>query len=813
MPSTYSADSPVFSEDQQGDMRLHREVRRPKVVIGHPRLGRGGSEARVMWLIEAFKSDWDVTVMTTGGWDLAELNAFYGTNIAVDEVAVRIAPIPAVARRFTVSALRGACYQRFARKIAAEYDVRISAYNPTDWGLPAIHFVADFTWQRKISKMIDPPTPGFIYRDSLLRRLYLLAVSAFAKPSGRDVLQDDRLIANSKWTSSLLRQHCGAECATVIYPSVWSEFPRIPWREKESAFVMIGRIAPEKRIERAVAILSEVRKRGFTIKLYLCGKFEDDSYGRQIRKLCELNSNWITSLGQVSGQAKAKLLTSCKFGIQARGAEPFGISVGEMVKAGAIPFCPNDGGQTEILEQPDLLFDTDKEAVEKICAVLKSPEKQRRLRKVLDARANSFSADRFIANVRKHILDKASVNARVRGQEAKRLKVVIGHPMLGRGGSESTLMWLVEALKADYDVTVVTTGGWDLEALNTFYGTQIRESDVKVRIAPVPHLVRNLDAAALRGACFQRFAREIASEYDLRISTYNPTDWGLPGIHFIADFTWHKELRERFDPPTPGFIYKNSLIRKLYLYLAAAYGRPSKRDLLHDDRIIANSQWTADLMERFCGARCEEIMHPPVWTQFPRMSWEQKSEDFVMIGRISPEKRVERAISILEAVRQRGHAIRLHLCGFIGDDAYGQQVAQLCERHSDWVIPEGQVSGTRKSELLASCKYGIQTRGAEPFGIAVAELVKSGAIVFASNDGGQTEIVDHSELLFENDNDAINKIVSVLSNPQKQRELRMHLARKSQNFSAEKFMDASRRAIRQSITVDPDLELNALIKG
>src|SRR3984957_4725575 len=190
---------------------------RKRIGIGHPYTRRGGSEARVMWLIEAFKRDCDVTVMTTGGWDLAELNAFYGTNIAMDEVSVRIAPVPVFARHFTVSALRGTCYQRFARKIAAEYDVRISAYNPTDWGLPAIHFIADFTWQRKISQMIDPLTPGFIYRDSLFRRLYLLGASAYANPSGRDVLQDDRLIANSKWTSSILEQNCGAECTTVIY--------------------------------------------------------------------------------------------------------------------------------------------------------------------------------------------------------------------------------------------------------------------------------------------------------------------------------------------------------------------------------------------------------------------------------------------------------------------------------------------------------------------------------------------------------------------------------------------------------------------
>ncbi len=113
-------------------------------------------------------------------------------------------------------------------------------------------------------------------------------------------------------------------------------------------------------------------------------------------------------------------------------------------------------------------------------------------------------------------------------------------------------MWLIEALKLDFDVTVMTTGGWDLQALNGLLRNNVGQDEVKVRIAPVPFLVQRLSAAALRGACFQRFARQIAGEYDIRISAYNTTDWGLPAIHFIADFSWNQEIREQFHPPIPG---------------------------------------------------------------------------------------------------------------------------------------------------------------------------------------------------------------------------------------------------------------------
>lgn len=368
-----------------------------------------------------------------------------------------------------------------------------------------------------------------------------------------------------------------------------------------------------------------------------------------------------------------------------------------------------------------------------------------------------------------------------------RLKAVIGHSYLGRAGSEERVMRLIEALKHDYEVTVLTTGGWNLAELNAYYGTQVREDEVKLRIAPVPWPARNLSVAALRGACFQRFARKIAGEYDIRISAYNPTDWGLPAIHFIADFSWHRELRERFDPPSPGFIYRDSVVRRAYLRLAAAYSSPSGRDLLHDDVVIANSRWTADLMRTALGVECAAVIYPAVWPEFPSFPWDEKENAFAMIGRIAPEKRVEEAIAILEAVRKRGHAVRLHLCGGIGDDLYGRRIAQLCREHADWIVAEGRVVGARKTQILTRCRYGIQTRSAEPFGISVAEMVKAGAIVFAPNDGGQAEILGHPSLLFADVNEGVEKIDAVLTQSSLQSALREHLTRCASLFTVKTF--------------------------
>jgi glycosyltransferase involved in cell wall biosynthesis len=371
--------------------------------------------------------------------------------------------------------------------------------------------------------------------------------------------------------------------------------------------------------------------------------------------------------------------------------------------------------------------------------------------------------------------------------------------MMGSGGSESNVMWLIEALKRDCDVTVLTTKGWNLAALNEFYGTQVREDEVKVRIAPVPLLVRNWSASALRGACFQRFALQIAGEYDVRVSAYNATDWGMPAVHFIADFMWHRELREQHDPPTPGFIYRDSVIRKAYLHIVTAYERPSGRDVLRDDVVIANSRWTRARMREHCGVDCAAMVYHAVWTEFPDVPWEEKEQAFVMIGRIAPEKRVDRAIAILDAVRRRGHELKFHLCGPIGDDVYGRRIARLCQEHAEWIIAEGQVSGERKARILAGCRFGIQTREAEPFGISVAEMVKAGAIVFAPNDGGQAEILDAPDLLFADEAEAVAKVQAVLERPQLQASIRNHLANRAEMFSAQRFMREARACIADAV--------------
>lgn len=374
---------------------------RLKVGVAHPYLGRGGSESRVMWAIEALKADYDVSVITTGGGDLDALNQFYGTSVKPDEVTFRESGIPAVLRR-TGDALRGSLHQRHCRRVASEYDVLISAYNLCDFGVPAIHCIADFCWDAEIRRRLHPvPTGGrgFAHRDGILRRAYLGLARALSRPSGRDLFAgEDLILANSRWSAEIIRQKYGAT-VDVLYPPVLGEFPDVPSGERELGFVCLGRIAPEKRIERIVEILQRVRSMGHDVHLHVIGNAADSTYGAEIRSLSD-GQEWVSLEGCLYGAEKAELLSRHRFGIHACQGEAFGIAVAEMVKAGCITFVPNEGGQAEIVDDPALLYEDVDHAAELIDRVLRDERSQQELGEHLSTRATLFTATGFAEGLR-----------------------------------------------------------------------------------------------------------------------------------------------------------------------------------------------------------------------------------------------------------------------------------------------------------------------------------------------------------------------------------------------------------------------------
>jgi hypothetical protein len=98
--------------------------------------------------------------------------------------------------------------------------------------------------------------------------------------------------------------------------------------------------------------------------------------------------------------------------------------------------------------------------------------------------------------------------------------------------------------------------------------------------------------------------------------------------------------------------------------------------------------------------------------------------------------------------------------------------------------------------LVSKHKYGIHGMQYEHFGIAVAEMVKAGCIVFVPGGGGQVEIVDDERLIYNSEREAIWKIITVLSDKNFQLSLLRRLASQAQLFSTEHFINQIRGIVR-----------------
>ena len=377
------------------------------------------------------------------------------------------------------------------------------------------------------------------------------------------------------------------------------------------------------------------------------------------------------------------------------------------------------------------------------------------------------------------------------------MRILDAHPGLGSGGSEARVMWGIKALRGVGEVFVATGRPFDLDRLNHHCETSVRPDDFHPVVTPqwLRRLVGHTDA--LRGAAFGRYLRGMARDADVCISAYNVMDFGKPAIQFIADFSFDDALRREFDPSPPGaraWAHRPGWLRRMYLGLARLIAGRSGYDG-RDDWITANSQFTADVLQRRRGIVCHSVLYPPVVCDAPEVPWAQRENGFVCLGRISAEKRIERVIDIVARVRALGHDVHLHIIGPIGEDAYGRMIAAKIAEHADWCFAAGSKRGREKFQLLAKHKWAIHGREGEAFGIAIAEQVRSGCVPFVPQIGGPAEIVGEPSLCYHDEADAAAKIDALLRDDARQAQVRAHLAERAKLFTTERFMAEFRQLV------------------
>ena len=375
---------------------------------------------------------------------------------------------------------------------------------------------------------------------------------------------------------------------------------------------------------------------------------------------------------------------------------------------------------------------------------------------------------------------------------------VVHLDLMSKGGGEAVAMNALEALQADYDLTLLTATEPDVPALNEYFNTDVDASSLSVRLAgtlaPALHERFGVGYYVLQNALLARYARRHAEEFDLLVSTIN--ELGLPPgsieyVHFPFDWTVTLPYRgDIFHPTLDG----DSAYERLCRHVAGVTPAALRRNT-----VFANSEWTASAVEDAYGVR-PEVLYPPVDTsEFVARPWAEREDGFVVVGRIERSKRLTEIVEVIDAVRARGHDTHLHVVGPTYDEAYRAELDSMAADR-EYVFVEGELPRSELVDRMCGHRYGIHGKSHEHFGMSVAELVAAGAITFVPESGGQCAIVhDDDRLTYRTFEAAVAKINRVLGDRSLQRELRSDRAEVERRFGRERFRERIAAAAAEAL--------------
>ena len=393
-------------------LSMNNKKLRKKIALFHREVLWGGAEAVLFWMIEALKKDYELTLFTTyfpvelNEKGLKKINQFFGTSIKLGDFQLKKVYQFLPLYRFFF--LKNILLSRVAKKVKKDFDLLISSYNEMDLGGRGIQYIHEPNMKKEeLEKVGIWERKG--WRKSFIYKIYSIYFPKIFSYS-EESMKKNLTLVNSFWMKKVIKRIYGIS-AEVLYPPVFTEFEKIPFDKKEDGFLCIGRICHQKRIEKIIEILKEVKKDFPQLHLHIIGPIEDYSYFQKLKPLFQKNKSWIFFEGKISREKLHKLILTHKYGIHGFEKEHFGISIAEMVKGGCLVFVPNGGGQIEIVKRKELIYDSKEDAIKKIKKALSDKNLQKDLLNFLKEHSKIFSVDEFKRKTKeiiKNFLEKKS---------------------------------------------------------------------------------------------------------------------------------------------------------------------------------------------------------------------------------------------------------------------------------------------------------------------------------------------------------------------------------------------------------------------
>jgi glycosyltransferase involved in cell wall biosynthesis len=369
------------------------------------------------------------------------------------------------------------------------------------------------------------------------------------------------------------------------------------------------------------------------------------------------------------------------------------------------------------------------------------------------------------------------------------------------GGGSCVTAWALEALRRDWHVTILCASYPDFEGANKHFGTDLGEEDFTIWQLPFP--LRHLDKldpdpfSAQRLAWLMRYCQSRCHEYDVVVSTDDEIDFGRPGVQYTHYPHMERHLQdfETLENLSRGKKFLGLLTGKVrpWLFISGIKLSRIRRNLM-----VTNSHWTARRINQVYGVDAL-VLYPPVLWSGASPDWAERKPAFVALGRLSPDKRLMELIAIIERVRERGFAVELEIIGNedqVAGQAFIRQLEARIAQAGDWVHLHESINRQELEAVVSACRFGIHAMIDEHFGIAVAEMMRAGCVVFVPDNGGQVEIIgDEPGLRYGSDDDAVEKICKLLMDENEQSRLQSSLGLRSENFSETKFMAGMREVV------------------
>jgi len=352
----------------------------------------GGADTVALHTIGALAGPHDVAVLTISPVDLGSRAEAIGLDLPMDQISVHTPWWGGVLTRVLTavsgvvggqSPLQSALVNRARADLFRDVDLVVSTTNELGLHSPCVQYIH--------APQFPPSGVRGLPRSRLTPVLRRLARVDAAQ------LSDATLLANSAWTADRVQEIYGHRPAVLAPPVTPIRCERSP-SERTAGVVLVGRIAPDKRVLPAIEAFDAVVSARGSTPLHIIGTAAPmyRRYRAAVLAAADTRSHVHVHLDADRSHLR-DLLCSHTVGLGMKPHEHFGMAIAEYATAGLHPVTPASGGQVEIVERiGGSTFEDESELVETLIAALAAPPPE-------PLAPETYAPSRFRASVRETV--------------------------------------------------------------------------------------------------------------------------------------------------------------------------------------------------------------------------------------------------------------------------------------------------------------------------------------------------------------------------------------------------------------------------